>query len=289
MVDMLKVFGSEETTLEFLMEHRIIFEDRRCPKCDGPMKLVFKRHYILRCPISICRQQIALTKGTIFYKSKVPLNYCLYIVYLFSKKVEIMKIVDICGINYRSIKRIVDRLYYIIGYMLEEIDTKIGGPGIVVEIDESKFGKRKYNRGHPVDGVWIVGGVERTPERKIFLVKVLRRDQATLSDIIRRYVLPGSIIYTDMWRGYNNLHLHGYTHMTVNHSQNFVDPVTNVHTNAIEGNWSAIKRNTSIRKRTYRLIDNSLNEFMFRRLSDDNYWDKILECMKEVDFEVGYI
>ena len=39
---------------------------------------------------------------------------------------------------------------------------KIGGPGIIVEIDESKFGKVEYHRGHRVDGVWVFGMVERT-------------------------------------------------------------------------------------------------------------------------------
>lgn len=36
--------------------------------------------------------------------------------------------------------------------------TKLGGPGIEVQIDESKFGRRKYYRGHRVEGVWVFGG-----------------------------------------------------------------------------------------------------------------------------------
>jgi hypothetical protein len=39
---------------------------------------------------------------------------------------------------------------------LQEEDTIVGGDGIIVEIDECKLGKRKYNRGHMVDGVWSV-------------------------------------------------------------------------------------------------------------------------------------
>ena len=38
---------------------------------------------------------------------------------------------------------------------------QIGGPGKVVEIDESKFGRRKYNRGRYQEGHWVFGGVER--------------------------------------------------------------------------------------------------------------------------------
>lgn len=43
-----------------------------------------------------------------------------------------------------------------------------GGPGIVVEIDESKFGKRKYHKGRRVDGVWVFGGIERDSKKCFF-------------------------------------------------------------------------------------------------------------------------
>jgi hypothetical protein len=38
---------------------------------------------------------------------------------------------------------------------------QIGGPGIIVEMDESKFGKCKYNMGHRVKGNWVWGCIER--------------------------------------------------------------------------------------------------------------------------------
>lgn len=49
---------------------------------------------------------------------------------------------------------------------------KIGGTDIVVEIDESKFAKRKYNVGHRVQGGWVFGGREKNDKRKVFMEAV---------------------------------------------------------------------------------------------------------------------
>ena len=56
---------------------------------------------------------------------------------------------------------------------------KIGGEGKIVQIDKSKFGKRKYHPGHHVEGQWVFGGIERD-SRKCFMVAVDKRDEATL-------------------------------------------------------------------------------------------------------------
>jgi len=61
---------------------------------------------------------------------------------------------------------------------------KLGGPNKTVKIDESKFGRRKYHRGHPVKGQWVFGGVERESSRT-FLVPVPDRTADTLVANIR--------------------------------------------------------------------------------------------------------
>src|SRR5215468_10364451 len=63
---------------------------------------------------------------------------------------------------------------------LEDAQEQIGGPGVIVEVDESKFGKRKYHRGHPVDGAWVFGGIERTEAKRRFAVVVPDRTAETL-------------------------------------------------------------------------------------------------------------
>lgn len=62
----------------------------------------------------------------------------------------------------------------------------IGGPGQIVEIDESKFGKRKHHRGKRVEGQWIFGGFEWESRECSIMVPVGKRDIATLVPIIKK-------------------------------------------------------------------------------------------------------
>jgi len=153
--------------------------------------------------------------------------------------------------------------------ILEEQSEPIGGPGCVVEIDESKFGKRKFNRGKGVDGVWVFGGIERDSHPpRCFFVTVNDRSADTLIPIIKRWILPGTTIYSDCWRSYSTLVSEGYVHATVNHSVEFKSE-SGTHTNNIESRWNAVKR--------------SLPRFGTRKDFYNSYFAEYCICRKFLD------
>jgi transposase-like protein len=164
----------------------------------------------------------------------------------------------------------------------------IGGPGVVVEVDESKFGKRKYHRGHRVDGAWVFGGREKENKKMCFFEVVKDRTASTLLEVIQRKVLPGSVIYSDCWKGYSCLESHGYVHYTVNHSENFKDPVTGVHTNSIEGTWQKIKRGLTFPRFGVKAqhLGSYLGEFQWRcfHSSATDLWQAFLDSIKKVHY-----
>ena len=129
-----------------------------------------------------------------------------------------------------------------------------------------KFKRRKYNRGHSVEGIWVFGAVEWVT-RNILLVPVERKSREVLEEIIFRSIDKNSVVYSDCWKAYRNLGNHFYKHCTVNHSKKFVrySADGSIHTNSIEGNWSAVKRKFPVKCKTSRLIDLHLLRFILFR------------------------
>ena len=66
-----------------------------------------------------------------------------------------------------------------------------------MEIDESKFGKRKFHRGHNIEGVWVIGMVEKINQRRVVFAVVEKRDRLIFNYLVKKYVVKVSIIYTD--------------------------------------------------------------------------------------------
>ena len=133
------------------------------------------------------------------------------------------------------------------------------------QINQAKFGKRKYNRGRHRDGRWVLGGIERGTD-SMFMAIVPNRQAATLLPIIQANVTQGSIIHTDEWRSYGGLNTLGYIHHTVNHTTNFVDPATGAYTQSIESSWAHAKsKYKRMHGTSCDLFPTYLIEYMWRR------------------------
>ena len=96
----------------------------------------------------------------------------LLIGYLWLNRVPVTSTIQMTGRSPNTITDFYAHYRQLVADSLDEIDCKVGGPGIIVEVDESKFGKRKNNRGHRIEGVWVVGGVERTAEKRSLRAKL---------------------------------------------------------------------------------------------------------------------
>ena len=154
----------------------------------------------------------------------------------------------------------------------------------MVEIDETLVAHRKYNVGRAVRQQWLFGGVVRgSRPLQCFLELVPDRSAETLIGVLKRRVHPGCTIVSDGWRGYVGLEAEGFRHITVNHNENFVNPVNPVaHTQTIESLWSRLKdffRANKLRNRVH--LDDYIAEFMFREMSLDVF-DSLMSVLEPV-------
>ena len=77
-----------------------------------------------------------------------------------------------------------------------------------------------------------------------------------------------------------------YEHLTVDHSQNFVDPGTGAHTQGIENTWWGVKRSYPRTGTSKELFESYLQEFMSRKHYGENPFGNILKHIAEL-YNVG--
>ena len=124
----------------------------------------------------------------------------------------------------------------------------------------------------------VIGGIEDTPEKRLFLIIVPDRSKNTLTEVVRSHVLPGSLIFTDFWKGYNDLQKY-YNRETLNHSENCMDHTTGACTNRIEGTWNGLKHFIPARNRTTK-VRLHLLIFIWRRVNRNRLWEAFLEGIR---------
>ena len=127
-----------------------------CPACDDEMKLVLTdKKKVFRCRHKSCgKRELSCRIGSLFYGSMLSCRTIMKIA-----RAWIQEESRDAAVRSEKVDKETVTLWYsyfrdAVNCAIRSCEDKIGGPGIITEIDEIKMGKRKYNRGRRVEGVW---------------------------------------------------------------------------------------------------------------------------------------
>lgn len=193
--------------------------------------------------------------NSIFHKSKIPFENLLILMYGFIHDFSYSDIQRVTLSNREMSSSTIAYYHNMFREILYDVTQNINNDvgligsekGSIVEVDESLIGSRKYNRGRYKNSKWLIGMIERGSNNVRFEY-VATRDKETLLAVLKKYVHKNATIITDCWKGYINLDTYFYRHQTVNHSENFISPITGAHTQSIENQWHLIKRRMRVKQ-----------------------------------------
>lgn len=285
--DLAEILFNDVAATQYLLDKHVFYDNITCSKCGSAMEKQINNG-VFRCTRRTCSTKSSLRAHTFFYGSKLNCAQILLLAKLWLDKVSITSAMGLSGHSANTVVGFYRHFRQLVSSALDVEDTIIGGQGVIVEIDETKLGKRKYNRGHQVEGVWVLVGIERSVRRKMFCVPIEKRDAETLRNLVYRHVHPESIIYTDMWKGYDWISRDPeFEHGVVNHSVGFKDLVTGVHTNTVEGTNNGIKLRIPVRSRIKVGMEDHLAEFIWRRKHEgSNLWDMFIEAIRDIHYDI---
>lgn len=216
-----------------------------CPYCgdaEAPKKLggksMGKGWY--HCPS--CRKKFTVRVGTVYERSKVPLHKWLLATHLMvsSKKgVSAHQLHRMLGVTYKTAWFMAHRIREA---MREPMDGGMGGPGKLVEADETYVGGKaknaKHGKGTPKKEA-VMTLVERGGRiRSLHIPKVSHKN---VSDVLRTHIDRESTLVTDYGRHYRLVGREFADHKRVNHSLGeYVRG--DAYTNTLESYYSLLKR-----------------------------------------------
>jgi len=108
------------------------------------------------------RHKTSIFTGSFFQNCRIRKNKVLHIMYGFVSNMAISNITQMTGVDHEMVSQYLKYFHeMIVSAVLNDAnESEIGGEGVIVEIDESKYRKHEYNRGHRVKGNWVFGGIE---------------------------------------------------------------------------------------------------------------------------------
>ncbi len=135
----------------------------------------------------------------------------------FVLEVTAHSVADILGIQSNSAMFFYRKIRQVIAcYLALQADEVFDGS---IEPDESYFGgQRKGKLGRGAAGKAAVFGILKR-NGKVYTVVVENTKQDTLLPVIKRKIMPDSIVYTDCYKSCDVLDVSEFIHHRINHSQ----------------------------------------------------------------------
>ena len=262
--------------ITWLQSKGLLPRNKTCPACNHPMTMQARSDitdkFRWRCPDSTCKKSVSLRSRTFFDQSRLQLRQWIVLMYWWARQYPVSDAAEEAEVDEKTAIQIYQYCRDICSWRLLNHDSPLmlGGPGVVVQIDESLFRhKPKHHRGRATrNEVWVFGMCDTSSSPALGIMCIVPdRTAQTLLPIICRHLRSGSIVYSDQWAAYNNVQqLQPVTQReSVNHSLHFVDPVTGVHTQNVESYWNRVKGKFKRMKGVHESMLNSyLDEFMWR-------------------------
>jgi len=234
--------------------------------------------YLYRC--TKCHTTSSIRTGTFFSQSRLSLPQIICLTFCWAANIPATTAVVMADVCKNSVSQWYQYFRELCSTaLMESDDDTLGGDGVVVQVGESVVTKRKYHVDRVVPQQWVFG-IYDTVKKIGHIQLVDDRSADTLIPIIRKYVKPGSIIFSDQCAAYSRLADYGYIHKTVNHSENFVDPDTGASTNAIKAYWSRMKRQIRVNWLTHRdQLPLRIDEFLWRERLPSKKTSDVFEQM----------
>jgi transposase len=233
-----KQFPNDDACLEWLKNNRWP-DGIYCEACQR----ITKHHRITKrsaYACDFCGKHVYPMAGTILEHSATPMRLWFHAMFLMAS--------TRCGISAKQLQRELGVTYKTAWRMFKQIRSMLNEEIMSlleqVEVDETYIGGRRHGkRGRGAEGKTpVLGMVQRNGN--VIAVIVPNVKSQTLVPIVKKKVLPSSIIYTDELPAYNALPKLGYRHKRVHHESK-VYVMGDAHTNTIEGFWSLVKRGIS--------------------------------------------
>jgi len=248
-------------------------DGRFCPHCgatEGTSFVRGKKHRPGLYYCNSCQKQFTVTVGTVFERSKVPLNKWMLAFHLMAsskKGISAHQLHHMLGVTYKTAWFMAHRIRE---SMKDDAPEPMGGPGGSVEADETYFGTKDKYRGKSkaekkglskkMSVVSLVsGGKSRT-------FAVARADALTVRQILVTNVDRATALHTDESRLYVKTDEEFAAHKTIIHARNqYVGPDGET-TNHVENYFSVFKRGMRgvYQHCKEKHLQRYLNEFDFR-------------------------